>query len=392
MYQVICVGAGPAGSLSAYLLAKAGVNVAIIEKKSFPRSKSCGGGLSKKAFKLIEGVVDLKKIKGKSISGSYLCYQNEHLCHVAENIESYSIKRNDFDNALLNAAKDKGCDVFLPEEVTEISEHSSKVTVKLKNGEHIESEYLILAEGITGRLYKQIGYSGRREWTMALEVDVYPVKFPSVFNNNTLFDFGFFKKGYGWIFPKDDLINMGSYYYFTPRIDRAQIEALELFVRGFKWATEVEVGKVKAYPLPYKIDYTTFNTERTILVGDAAGAVENFFGEGLYYSFLTSKLASGVLLGCLDNGSIGIYTRKLKRKILCQIKFSHATARLFYNHQRFGYFNMVRNKLMNIFYSKLIHGEFTQKEIFFFTIGLLPLSFYYPNLEEKDFGEIERVN
>jgi len=52
MYKVVCVGAGPSGSLCAYLLAKAGISVALIEKKSFPRIKPCGGGLSERLVNL----------------------------------------------------------------------------------------------------------------------------------------------------------------------------------------------------------------------------------------------------------------------------------------------------------------------------------------------------
>ena len=71
------------------------------------------------------------------------------------------------------------------------------VTITLKDGNQIESKFLIIAEGTTGNLHKQVGYFGNREWTMALKVDVFPKTLPGVFYNTTVFDFGFFKKGYG---------------------------------------------------------------------------------------------------------------------------------------------------------------------------------------------------
>ena len=189
MYQVICIGAGPSGMLCAYLLAKAGVNVSLIEKRAFVGKKLCGSGLSSKTCRLIEGIVDLRKLRGCCISGSYLCFKNEHLCYVSPNRESYSVLKNDFDNALLTAAKEQGCDIYMPAEVKEIKERKSKVIVKLRDNRQLESDFLILAEGITGRLYKQIGYYGNREWTMALEVDVFLDKIPNMFSNSTLFDF-----------------------------------------------------------------------------------------------------------------------------------------------------------------------------------------------------------
>lgn len=280
----------------------------------------------------------------------------------------------------------------MPAEVKEIKERKSKVIVKLRDNRQLESDFLILAEGITGRLYKQIGYYGNREWTMALEVDVFLDKIPNMFSNSTLFDFGFFKKGYAWIFPKNDHLNIGAYYYFLPSIDRTQIKDLELFVKGFRWANQGKIGKIKAYPLPYKVNYAKFNTDRTLLVGDAAGAVDNFYGEGLYYGFLSSKLASEVLIECFNNGSIDSYTKKLKKIILSQIKFSRLIAKLFYNYQRLGYYYLVRNKLMNNFYLKLIHGEATLKNVFFYTVAMFPFSFFYPNLDSLNFSEIDRYD
>jgi len=390
MYEVVCVGAGLSGCVCAYLLAKAGVSVGLIEKKLFPRTKICGGGLSEKACQLIGEIVDLDKIPGRRISGSYLCFKNEHLCHVSKKICGYSVRRDDLDYALLNAAKSQACDIYMPAEVINIQEKNSKVTITLKDGNQIESKFLIIAEGTTGNLHKQVGYSGNHEWTMALEVDVFPKTFPRVFYNNTVFDFGFFKKGYGWIFPKDDRINMGAYFYYSPRIHLSQIKALELFVKEFQWANDGKIGKIKGFPLPYRIDYPAFNTNRTLLVGDVTGSAENLFGQGLYYAFLTSQLATETLIGSLNNASLDSYTRKLKSKILSQIRVSRVMARHFYHHQCFGYYNMARNKLMNSFYSNLIQGRITQKKALVYTIISLPFFFLSPYFEDIDFSEINR--
>lgn len=390
MYEVVCVGAGLSGSVCAYLLAKAGVRVGLIEKKLFPRTKICGGGLSEKACEFIGDIVDLDKIPGRRISGSYLCYKDEHLCHIARKIRGYSVQRNALDYALLNAARSQLCDVYMPAEVIDVKEKNAKVTIRLKDGEQIESKFLIIAEGATGNLCKQIGYSGSHEWTMALEVDVFPKTFPRAFYNNTLFDFGFFKRGYGWIFPKDDRINMGAYFYYSPKIHLSQKKALELFVREFQWAQDGKIGKIRGFPLPYRIDYTAFNTNRTLLVGDATGSAENFFGQGLYYAFLTSKLAVEELIKSLNNPLLDSYTKKLRSKVLSQISLSRFMARYFYNHQRFGYHNMARNTLINSIYANLIHGRITQKKALIYTLMTMPFFFLSPYFEDIDFSEISR--
>ncbi|CAB1058516.1 hypothetical protein D1BOALGB6SA_3272 [Olavius sp. associated proteobacterium Delta 1] len=66
-----------------------------------------------------------------------------------------------------------------------------------------------------------------------------------------------------------------------------------------------------------------YNTKRTLLIGDAAGAVENFYGEGLYYGLSSSKLAAEILIDTINNNSsFDKYTKLLKSEILIQTKFS----------------------------------------------------------------------
>lgn len=389
MYDITVVGAGPAGSFCAYLLAKKGFHVALIEKKPFPRKKLCGGGVSYKAVKLLDTVVDMTKLKGKALSGSYLSYKNEHLTHVGQNITSYSIEREEFDNELLKAAKDAGVDVIIPHTVVGLEENNHEALVKLEDDREVKSNFLVLAEGINGKLFEKIGYSGNRDITMALEIDVTPKEYPHNFNNNTLFDFGAIPKGYAWIFPKDGYLNVGAYYYHSRNIDRLQERALECFVNQFSWAKEAEIGKIHGHALPYSIDYSSYNTNRTLLIGDSAGAVENFYGEGLYYGLQSSRLAAEEITNAIhNNASLDNFTKRLKSEILVQVKFSRITAHLFYPRQKFGYYKMVRNKLMNYYYAELIHGKISQRKCYFYTMASLPLSVFSGKLLDHDFEEV----
>lgn len=389
MYDIVVVGAGPSGSFCAYLLAKNGFHVALIEKKPFPRKKLCGGGVSYKAVKIIDNVIDITKLKGKALSGSYLSYKNEHLTHVGQNITSYSIEREEFDNELLNAAKDAGADIIIPHAVVKLEESKHEVLVNLDDGREIKSNFLVLAEGMNGKLFESIGYSGKREITMGLEIDVTPKEYPQNFNKNTLFDFGAIPKGYAWIFPKDGYLNVGAYYYRSRNIDRLQERALECFINQFSWSNDAEIGQIHGHALPYSIDYSSYNTNRTLLVGDATGTVENFYGEGLYYGFQSSRLAAEEISNSIHNNmSLNNYTKRLKSEILVQVKFSRITAHLFYQRQKFGYYKMVRNKLMNYYYAELIHGKISQRKCYFYTIASLPLSIFAGKLVDHDFTEV----
>jgi len=389
VYDVIVVGAGPSGSLCAYTLAKSGLSVLIVEKAQFPREKLCGGGVSYKAAQMLHGVIDLSNFPSTSVVGSYLSFKNEHLTYVGQDTPSYSANRTDFDNAILMAAKKAGCEVLMQTEAVAVRESNTEIAVTTKDGKKLKAAFLVLAEGIRGRLHEKLGYAGRFDVTMALKIDVEPSYFPDGLRKNTLFDFGAIPNGYAWIFPKNGFYNAGAFWYRSPSIDKVQQRSLELFIKQFDWSAQGKIGRLQGYAIPYNIDFPMYNTSRTLLVGDAAGAVEDFYGEGFFYGFQTSLLAADVISKSIsNNASLDLYTARLKSDVLIQVKFSRITAHYFYTHQRFGYYQMVRNKLMNSLYANLIHGLISQRQAFFYTLLLLPVSFVTGKVGDSDFKEV----
>jgi geranylgeranyl reductase family protein len=363
MYDVMVVGGGPAGSFAAYLLARAGLHVALAEKEQFPREKTCGGGLPDKTRRLLEGVIDPRKLPGRRITGAYLAYRNEHLVHVSSDATCYSVDRSELDMALLGAAEREGCRVYMPATAKTVVEEKDRVTVHLEGGEELTGRYLVFAEGASGRLHRQVGYAGERQTTTALQVDVFPEEVPEGLRSNTLFDFGSIPHGYAWIFPKTDRLNVGAYFRSAGHIGEREKNQLKDFLRLFDWTSSATLGKIKSCPLPYRIDYHTYNTKRTLLVGDTAGAVDSFYGEGLYYGLRSSTFGAEVIVKALDTGaSLDEYTHLLRCKILRQIDYSRLLGRFFYRHKRFGYYRIARNRLLNPLYAQLIHGGTTHRK------------------------------
>lgn len=376
MYDVTIIGAGPSGSLLAFYLARNNFSVLLIDKKPFPRPKLCGGGISYKAYNIIKDIVDLDSINSCAVEGAFLSYKNEDLRYVGQgSYKSYSIHRSEFDELLLTAALNAGAEKLIPAKINEINELDDHVTLRTEEGQTINTRFLVFATGVNGTLHEKLGYTGKRQITVAFEIDIFPEKIPEPLKNNTLFDFGSVKGGYAWLFPKHDRINAGIYFHNNPKPGKYQSDQINDFLKLFDWAEGAKKSIPKGYPLPYNYDYKYYNTHRTLLVGDAAGTVENFYGEGIFYGLSSSGIAADVLTKALRQYKrIDDYTSILKREIITHVKYSRATAFLFYRYGRFGYYNMVRNKLMNYFYGELIHGNISQRKCFYYSALTLPLS------------------
>ena len=80
--DVVIIGAGPAGSVCGYLLKKAGVNCVIVDYATFPREKICGGGLTPKAYELLQDVMPELHYDYQSVTHFKLMLDGEVLCEV----------------------------------------------------------------------------------------------------------------------------------------------------------------------------------------------------------------------------------------------------------------------------------------------------------------------
>ena len=385
MYDVIIVGAGPSGSYSAIRLASAGLHVLIIEKQQFPRVKLCGGGISPKASKMILKYIDLDAEGAKRINGIYMSNKNKNLLYVEQPVPAYSIERSAFDNLLLNKAIELGVEVKMPTTVKSIKETRGFITVKLNDGSSVESKYLVLAEGINGQLHKQLGYSGTRKITMALEMNIYPDHQIEKLNDSLFFDTGSIKKGYAWMFPKNGAINTGAYFYNSQTITPQQKKLYFDFLNLFDWMKEAIFDKLKGYPIPRKINYKFYNTNRSVLVGDACGAADNFFGEGIYLGLESARFAAD----CIEqkvksNLSLNQYSKLIRTRIRNRVKYSRIMANFFYRNQNFCYKYLVMNSKMNTIYHQYVQGAISSSKVFYYTFLLLPFSGLSKILQEEN--------
>lgn len=305
----ICViGAGPAGSTAAKFLAQKGFDVKLIDRQKFPRDKPCGGGLPYQVLKRYpyinnENFVDSYSLAGYAYSSS-LNYKI--VVQDKEPIVAMTLRRN-FDKNLVDLAVEEGVDFVDGCKVNNVKITNEKAQVFLEDGSTVTCDILIGADGVFSKIAEKTGLRKRGEETGICILNEYELDEKTI---DEFFGKERFVKilsrfqgiyGYGWAFPKRKHLNIGiGEVGYRPK-NREKINLINLYKNFFSTLKKLKIIpeelKIKhcyggALPIiPLKKTYTN----RTILVGDAAGFINPFSGEGVYYAMASGEIASIVI-------------------------------------------------------------------------------------------------
>src|SRR5262245_23507612 len=206
-FDAVVVGAGPAGSTTAYRLASAGARVLLLDRARFPRDKPCGGGLTIRAVRqlpvspepVVEHVVDRM--------GFRLRYGTRFERRSREPIVLMTQRRL-LDHYLVEQAVAAGAEFRDGVKVTDVraDEGGAGATV---DGAPVEAEVLAGADGVNGTTRKTLGLGGDYVLGVAFEGNVAKELVGERFDGLAEFELGTIPGGYAWIFPKGDHVNVG---------------------------------------------------------------------------------------------------------------------------------------------------------------------------------------
>ena len=298
-FDAIIVGGGPAGSAAAHVVAASGMNVAVVDRATFPRDKLCGGLLSERSeavFKSIFGQAWGPTIETIA-SGVVFYHKDRYLNRLEWHRRVYFTSRSQYDTYLLELAAKRGARILQGTAVSSIDPQSR--TVSLADGRQLHADFVIGADGVNSRIAKQTVRSkpGRNASAFGLEVDLpgdllrRSVSAPEIY-------FGVVRWGYGWIFPKRDSITLGIAGLLPDNRDlRPDFEKFLRQVCGY--LPEV---RCKGHPIPFGNYLRTPGRAAVLLAGDAAGLVEPVTGEGIAFAMLSGKYAAEAILQAASSG------------------------------------------------------------------------------------------
>lgn len=334
-YDVTIAGAGPAGSVLAYELARKGIKVLLLEKDRLPRPKVCAGGITVRATSLlpfnfseiVENVIQNVRLSFHTRPEKLLTYDKPL---------AYMVMRSNFDYMLASNARSAGAVLRDEDALQNIQLNKDNVIVQTSQ-DTFSTRILVGADGANSAVVRSLGIRDRFEFGVGLNGHI-PVDGDTWSQWNGIFglDYGI-PGGYAWIFPKWQCLAVGAGGSFreAKRLRSYTLRLVQAYGLG-----NIDAKDISGHLMPMKKSSTSLTYGRVLLVGDAAGVIDPLTGEGIYYGLKTSYLAADAILKFLERKAENLkgYDEAVSRDITPELKaartiqkLNSATPRIFFH-------------------------------------------------------------
>lgn len=361
IYDTIVIGTGPAGSIAAFELARKGYRVLALEKKRHPRYKVCGGGLSVRLDNLIgrhyHAVVE------QTVSRLVVTCDGESPFEVSFDAPlAYMTMRSRFDAHLINRAQEAGCELREDEPAQEIESLEKSIVVKTARGEY-EGRTVIGADGAPSRVSRMLFPRNTIPLGVALECESDLENGRAWANDSVLIDIGVIRRGYGWIFPKSLHLSSGVATFKRGKQDLRHI--YDQWVTRHPTLSALKSPNIIGHLIPwFDADAGSLAGHRSVLVGDAAGMVDPFLGEGIYYAVWSGRLAAEAIGGFLkENLPLARYEEAVRTEIYPELTAATRFAEIIYRFPRIVFKITGRHPGWLKIYGKVLQGGLTYRTL-----------------------------
>ena len=358
--DVLVVGGGPGGAACAYWLAEAGHDVLLVEKKRYPREKTCGDGLTPRSVKELEAMglatelAEHHRFEGLRSIAFGRTLELEWPDHPIYPKYGYVITRKDLDHLVAERAVKSGATLWQEAEavapITEGGLVRGAVIKRKDTGttEEVRARYVVVADGSLSRFGRALGTGRDKSLPQGMAIRGYYVSprhdEPWIESHLDVRDKdGNVLPGYGWIFPVGDgRVNVGvgllSTFNQWKAVNTSHL--MDAFVdwapKSWELSPETSCGPPTGGRLPMSLSVSPRVGPTWLVVGDAGGAINPFNGEGIAYAYETGRIAAEVLDVALrtSNGLVlRDYERRLQAEYALYYKVADAFVRIIGNPQ-----------------------------------------------------------
>jgi geranylgeranyl reductase family protein len=317
--RVLVIGAGPGGAAMGYWLARHGHDVTLVEKKHFPRDKTCGDGLTPRAVKQLEdmGLTDAlskhHRYDGLRATAHGRQLELQWPSHPIYPQHGYVVRRRDLDMMVAHNARAAGATLLEGHEAVQpivergcvrgavVRDLDRDVTTEMR------ADYVVIADGANSRFGRSLGTSRTKEWPYGTAIrtywhsprhaDPWIESALDVKDRN-----GDSMPGYGWIFPVGDgTINVGvgllSTFKNFRQVNTSHLLDSYAHMIADTWGIDPSSPECRATSGKIPMGGSVFPKQGAthLVIGDAAGSVNPFNGEGIDYAYETARIGADVL-------------------------------------------------------------------------------------------------
>ena len=317
-WDVAVIGAGPAGLAAAREAAAAGARTIVLERAVHPRYKTCGGGLIGVSYAAVTPHIDVPT--RADIAAVTFTYNGRHTyTRRSDDPEPllHLVRRDDFDEALRDAAVKAGAVVRERAAVRGLSQHDDHVVVRLADGTTISATSVVGADGSSGVTSRHVGVECTQV-DLGLEVEIpVPPTIARRWRDRLLLDWGPMPGSYGWVFPKGDTLTVGVI------ASRGLGDRTKAYLRGFVHRlglAGIEPLHDSGHLTRCRSDTSPLRLGRVIVAGDAAGLLEPWTREGISFA-----LRSGALAGkAAARGDLAVYENVVSATLVPEMRAGSA--------------------------------------------------------------------
>ncbi len=355
-HDVLVVGGGPAGAAAGFWLAKAGHDVCVLERKAFPRDKTCGDGLTPRAVHQLQEMglepaiaAHHHRHDGLRAEAHGITLELPWPDHPVFPSYGYVVRRRDLDQMVAEQAGAAGAAVRESNEALRPLTRDGHVIgalVKDKaSGEtrEVHARYVVVADGSLSRFGRALGTARNKSYPQGIAIRGY---FESPLSADPWIEScldvhdrdGRSLPGYGWIFPLGDgTINVGigllSTYKGYRDVNTTHLMSEWAATAPERWG--IDPDAMLAPPtggrLPMAGSVNPKVGPNWLVVGDAAGSINPFNGEGIDYAYETARMAADLIDEAIVSGTgqpLQRYTTMLDHEYGLYFRVARSFARI----------------------------------------------------------------